>query len=92
MRWLEISVNHTKGDYLRPLHTTAKENDHVIVRFFDSRPNAIQSNLINSTLVYTTPLILRNIFARPNFFIQNSLFLTTTTLDNATFKISVLSY
>ena len=75
MRWLEISVNDPKGDYLWPLHTRAKEHDHVIVRFLDSHPNAIQSNLDNSTVVYTTPLILRYIFAQPNFFVQNSSFL-----------------
>ena len=51
----------------------------------------IQSNLVNTTLVYTTLLVLR-LFARPNFLVQNSLFYTTPTLDNATFKIPVLSY
>ena len=51
-----------------------------------------QYDLVNMTLVYTTPSILRHIFARPNFEVHNSLFYTTTTLDNATFRISVLSY
>ena len=46
----------------------------------------------NTTLVYTTPSILRHIFARPNFLVQNPLSYTTTTLDNATFRISVLSF
>jgi hypothetical protein len=38
--------------------------------------------------VYDTS-ILRHVFARPNFLVQNSLFYTTTTLDNTTFRISV---
>ena len=46
---------------------------------------------VQSNLVYTTPSILRHIFARPNFLVQNS-FYTTTTLDNASFTISILSY
>ena len=47
----------------------------------------IQSNLVNTTLVYTTHFL-----ARPNFSIQNSLLYMTTTLNNVTFKIYVLSY
>ena len=43
-------------------------------------------NLVNMTLVYTTPSILRHIFARPNFSVQNSFFYTTTTLDDETLK------
>ena len=39
-----------------------------------------------------TPSILRHIFARPNFLVQNSLFHMTTALNNVTFRISVLSY
>jgi hypothetical protein len=49
----------------------------------------VQSNLVNTTLFYTTPSILQHVFARPNFLVQNSLFYTTTTLDNVTFRISV---
>ena len=52
----------------------------------------IQSNLVNTTLIYTTPSILQHIFARQDFLVQNSLFYTTTTLDNVTLRISVLSY
>jgi hypothetical protein len=52
----------------------------------------IQSNLASTTLVYTTPSILRHIFARPNFLVQNSLFYTTMTLDNTTFRACILSY
>ena len=47
--------------------------------------------IIQSNLVSTTPSILRHIFAKPNFVIQNSLYYTTMTLDNATIRISVLS-
>ena len=43
-------------------------------------------DLVNTTLVYTTPLILRHNFARPNLLVQNSIFYTTTTLDNATVR------
>ena len=32
----------------------------------------IQSNLVSTTLVKTTPSVLRHIFARPNFLVQNS--------------------
>ena len=32
----------------------------------------VQSNLVNTTLVYTTPLILRHIYARPNLLVQKS--------------------
>ena len=49
----------------------------------------VQSNLVNTTLVYMAPLILRHCFARPNFLVQNSLFYVATTLDNVTFRISV---
>jgi hypothetical protein len=52
----------------------------------------IQSNLISTTIVYTTPSILQHIFARLNFLVQNSLFYTTTTLDNTTFRACILSY
>ena len=52
----------------------------------------LQSNLVNTTLVYMTPSILRHVFARPNFLVRNSLFYTTTTLDNAAVRISVLSH
>ena len=52
----------------------------------------IQSNLVNTTLIHTTPSILRHIFARPNFLVQISFFYMTTALDNATFRMSVLSY
>jgi hypothetical protein len=41
----------------------------------------LQSNLVSTTLVYMTPSILRHIFARPNYLVQNSLFNTTMTLD-----------
>ena len=50
------------------------------------------SNFLNMTLIYTTPSMLRHIFARPNFLVQNPLFYTTATLDNVTFRISVSSY
>ena len=46
----------------------------------------LQSNLNSTTLVYTTPSILRHIFVRPNFLVQNSLSYTNMTLDNTTFR------
>jgi hypothetical protein len=49
----------------------------------------LQSNLITTTLIYTTPLILRHIFARPNFLVQNSLFYMTTILYNTTFRACI---
>ena len=52
----------------------------------------IQSNLVNTTLIYTTSVILRHIFARPKILVQNSLIYTSTTLDNETFRIFVLSH
>ena len=52
----------------------------------------IHSNLVNMTLVYMTPSILRHIFARTNFLVQNSLFYMTTTLDNATFRTYVCHF
>ena len=64
--------------------------DNIFV--FDIIHVYIQSNLVNKTLVYTTPSILRHIFARPSFLVQSSLCYTTTTHDNATFRIYVLSY
>jgi hypothetical protein len=47
---------------------------------------ALQSNLVNTTLVYTTPSILWHIFVQPIFLVQNSIFYTTSTLHNATFR------
>ena len=47
--------------------------------------------LVQSNLANMTPSILQDIFARPNFLVQNSLFYTTETLHNATFRISILS-
>ena len=35
---------------------------------------AIQSNLVSTTLVYTTPLILRHIFVQPDSLVQNSFY------------------
>ena len=51
-----------------------------------SLPGNVQSNLVTTTLIYTTPSILRHIFARPNFLVQNFLFYTAMTLDNVTFR------
>ena len=52
----------------------------------------VHSNLVNMTLIYKTPSILRDIFARPYFLVQNALLYTNTILDNVTFRISILSY
>ena len=52
----------------------------------------IKSNLVSTTLVYMTPSILRHILAWPNFLVQNSLFHMTTTLNNKTFRNSILPY
>ena len=52
----------------------------------------LQSNFLNTTLVYKAPAILRHVFACLNFLVQDSLFYTSTTLDNTTFRISVLSF
>ena len=41
------------------------------------------------TLVYATPLILREIFVRAKCLVQNPLFYTTRTLDNATSRIFI---
>ena len=49
-------------------------------------PKPLQSNLVNITLVYTTPSILRRIFVDQTLLVQNSLFYTAKTLDNSTFK------
>ena len=49
--------------------------------------SSYKSNLLN-----TTPSILRYMFETSNFLAQNSLFYTTTTLDNAIFRIFVVSY
>jgi hypothetical protein len=38
----------------------------------------VQSNLVGMTLVYMIPSILRHMFARPSFLVQNSFFYTTT--------------
>jgi hypothetical protein len=51
-----------------------------------SLPGSVQPNLVNRTLVYSTPSILRHIFARPKFLGQNYLFYTATTLNNTTFR------
>ena len=41
---------------------------------------------------YSQTSWLQHIFSRPDFLVQNSLVNTSTTFDNATFKIFVLSY
>ena len=50
----------------------------------NTSPTLVKSMLDRYTCEY--------IFARPNFLVQNSLFYTTITLDNATLRISVFSY
>ena len=53
--------------------------------------NGVQFNLINMTLVNMTPSMSQNIVVQPNVLVQNYLFYTTTTPNNVTFRIYVLS-
>ena len=54
----------------------------------------IQLNLVkyDTRLIHNILDILTHFFARPNFLVQSSHFNTTLKLDNATVRISVLSY
>ena len=63
----------------------------MIVLRFNMQGEDVIEHTNHMTLIYTTPTILRHIFARPNFLIQNTLFHTTMTLDNATIRTSGLS-
>ena len=69
------------------LQSTCRPLCHIAIHII-----TLQSNLVSTTLVYMTPSILRHIFVRPNFLVQNSLFYMTTTLDNMTFRACILSY
>ena len=54
----------------------------------------LKSNIISTTLIYTTPSILRHIFALPNFLVRNYLFClsaTEHTHEVATFQYIVVA-